>query len=434
MLQFRSLILEVRDSLCPRPLQLLQAKLGPLSPSRTGLRFPGQPTGRWMVTASQRWARWRRLLLRLLASAALQCWQIFQEVLRTPQLREVRRIQQRRQRLEEQALLLAQQEQRVLSEAKDSAPSLMTSGQLTTARREERVRPLAMVKGNGKYLVPALEPSPMCSHHLTKHGANRILCYHECTECLQRQTMPLTPLTELHHWNNHLCFIPDPFYDKKDPKSKTKAKNQKVESSSPSDSSTPLMAQTPKAAAASMTSARLTAYKSRARPMANKIEIKEEDVLDQDMNGANSWCDVVANQLLRFGREQEEAEAAMIGDPHEAMAQILSEALSQSCDNCQTGEVMLHRHSPSMNLLWKCDNSQCSLHWGQLNDAVHPAVGTILCPRCHSREMLEIAPGMSPEDQEMQCMDEQCGLAAYMFEIPTAYARIGRFNTNLLVN
>ena len=160
------------------------------------------------------WCCWRRLLLRLLLSVSQQAWQVAQEVVRTPQLREVRWLQQRRQHLEHQALQLAQEEQRVLAQARVTQPSAL-SGSMSVARREERVRPLAMVKGKGRFLVPALEPSPACSHPEAevKRGANRVLSYQECNQCQQKQIMPLTPITELRDWNQNLVYIPDVFYD-----------------------------------------------------------------------------------------------------------------------------------------------------------------------------------------------------------------------------
>ena len=212
--------------MCLRILQQVPAKLGRSSPFPTGLR--------WMPcrTIQQLWCRWRRLLLRFLLSASLQAWQVLQEAVRTPQLREVRWLQQRREHLEQQAFQLAQEEQRVLAEAHVTTPSALT-GSLAMARREERVRPLAMVKGKGRFLVPALEPSPGCTHPEVevKHGANRVLSWQECNQCQQKQIMPLTPITELHNWNQNLVYIPDVFYDVR--KKSTKSKKGSSDASSP---------------------------------------------------------------------------------------------------------------------------------------------------------------------------------------------------------
>ena len=174
-------------------------------------------------------------------------------------------------------------------------------------------------------------------------------------------------------------------------------------------------------------SSRAMAYKSKARPPMVKQEIKQD--LDEIREDQNSWCDVVADDLLKMGQT-----AAMIGDQDVAMVEIQRQAHSQSCDVCHTGMVTLCRHVPSMNLLWKCDNMRCDHHWGDLNDHVQPAYGTMICPRCNSKEMLVIKDSPNPEDVEIQCMEEQCGLAAFLFEMPVAYARMGRFNINLLHN
>lgn len=169
------------------------------------------------------------------------------------------------------------------------------------------------------------------------------------------------------------------------------------------------------------------AYKSKARPPMVKQEIKQD--LDEIREDQNSWCDVVADDLLKMGQT-----AAMIGDQGVAMVEIQRQAHSQSCDVCHTGMVTLCRHVPSMNLLWKCDNMRCDHHWGDLNDHVQPAYGAMICPRCNSKEMLVIKDSPNPEDVEIQCMEEQCGLAAFLFEMPVAYAKMGRFNINLLHN
>ena len=133
---------------------------------------------------------------------------------------------------EQRAFQLAQEEQRVPAEAHVTTPSALT-GSLAMARREERVRPLAMVKGQGRFLVPALEPSPGCTHPEAevKHAANRVLSWQECNQCQQKQIMPLTPITELHNWNQNLVYIPDVFYDVR--KKSTKSKKGSSDASSP---------------------------------------------------------------------------------------------------------------------------------------------------------------------------------------------------------
>ena len=127
------------------------------------------------------------------------------EVARVPQLRDVRRIQHKRERLEGQILELQQQEQRAIASAAVTTP-MPGSGYLSVAKREDRQQPLACIKGRGKYLVPMLEPSPQCPHEQTTHGANRLMSYQTCKSCKQSQQMPLVPIQDLQVWNQQMAF------------------------------------------------------------------------------------------------------------------------------------------------------------------------------------------------------------------------------------
>ena len=125
----------------------------------------------------------------------------FMEVIRTPQLRGVRRLQRQREELEQRSLALAQEEQRMLAEVAD-ANTVKPGTTLTMSRRDDRVRPLACIMGKGKYLVPCLEDSTHCRHLNTKHGANKNMSFQKCTNCQQEQQMPLTPISQL---EQHPC-------------------------------------------------------------------------------------------------------------------------------------------------------------------------------------------------------------------------------------
>lgn len=173
------------------------------------------------------WARWRRLLLRLYTYVSLQVHQCMLEVCRAPQLRQVRRLQQQRKSLERRVHELHQAEQKITAEA--AASSTTPTGTLKISSGEDRHRPLACIKGRGKYLVPMLEPSPDCTHPDTKHGANKYLTWAKCNKCMQEQKMPLTTLDQLQMWNERMVYIRSDFYQEipwddmlKDIKIKTK--------------------------------------------------------------------------------------------------------------------------------------------------------------------------------------------------------------------
>ena len=105
-----------------------------------------------------------------------------------------------------------------------------------TPHQEDRVRPRACIRGRGRYLVPELEPSPHCTHGKTSHGANKHCSYHRYDQCGQEQTMPLTPLQDLQHWNDTLVYVKCAFFDAATKKLETKTK--KAESAQASAEST----------------------------------------------------------------------------------------------------------------------------------------------------------------------------------------------------
>jgi hypothetical protein len=333
-----------------------------------------------LLMPAQPWVRWRRLLLRLCASTFLQAWQVMMSVARQPQLRSARRLQHRREQLEKEALNLAQQEQRMIAEAASSS-SMATPGDLNVSRDEDRKRPMAMIQGRGKYLVPQLEKSPQCPHKSTKHGANRLASYNKCTDCGQEQSMPLTPVSDLNHWNHTLVYLKQDFI-KRQINKEIQRKNENLGAT---------------AKASSMP--RPTAAKSRPKAEV-KVEIEED-----------------------WHRPVWEEDVAM---------EMSYQAHTQSCDFCQVGEVTLHRHVDDNKLLWKCNNPQCRLHLMQMAGQLVEAQGVMLCPQCQSNELMPVTVGEKPDETEVQCMNQDCGISILLFELPLLYSRMNRFNVRYL--
>lgn len=292
-----------------------------------------------------------------------------------------------------------------------------------------------MVKGKGQYLVPELEMSPDCQRSVTKHGANRMQTWQMCTTCGQKQEMPLTPLTELHKWNDTLIYVPDPFYDKlKKKKNKMSGKEEESVSSAsqiPSPSTTTPVATGArpkfKAAPALLQQAqRMTAAKTPPMKKEMKSEVKDEveevaPTRRRRPYTEDSWCDVVANDIL------EQAQTVYIGDETMDMEGVIGPAHSQPCQDCGQGEVVLHRHLPDMKLFWKCDNQRCQMaQHPEMNGQTQVAYGVQLCPRCHRNELLQINDAQNPEDIELQCTHDPCSLQIYFFELDHAYEQMGR--------
>ena len=318
----------------------------------------------------------------------LRNWQIMMEVVRTPQLRSARQLQMRRERLEREVHALHQEEQKVLAQAASSTSSMATSsmGQMNVARREDRVRPLACIMGKGKYLVPALEPSPQCAHKQVTHGANRMMSYQRCLDCQQEQKMPLTPLQDLHHWNTNLAFLKEDFFKK--------LCNQEL---------------TKRGLGAK---AKTTAVKSRPKTKATvKTEIKEE--------------------------ENEFEQQAVILDEQDAwmtsMETLDHPAHQQPCSYCQPGQVTLHRMQMTNQLVWKCNNPRCDLFYAETMHQMEEARGVFLCPQCQAEEMVPISTTQNPEETEVQCLGGDCNMTMYLFEMAMVYGRMGMFNTDRLI-
>jgi hypothetical protein len=271
-----------------------------------------------------------------------------------------------------------------------TASSMATPGDLNISRREERQRPLGMIMGKGKYLVPQLEVSPHCKHTQTAHGANLLVSYQKCRDCNQEQKMPLTPVAELHKWNNTMVYMHEDFLKR--------MINKTIATKAKAKPSTSL------GAMAKSSSARPTAAKSKAAPV--KEEVKEED------------------------EEQYVDAAVWIGDDVEmVMEELTYSAHTQTCDNCHQGSVTLFRHVGTDNLFWKCDHPDCMLNYAEINqNMIEEAKGVFLCPQCSGKELVPINVTDDPQETEMQCINFVCNQRMLMFELPLLYSRMGRFN------
>ena len=73
-------------------------------------------------------------------------------------------------------------------------------------------------------------------------------------------------------------------------------------------------------------------------------------------------------------------------------------------------------------------NPTCRRAWNHLRGHTKPAVGTFLCPQCNSGEMMT-APAMDGDAQhtELICLNTNCSLAIYLYQLPDYYLRMGQF-------
>ena len=156
------------DFMCLLTTPFPTVKCGPRRPFPTG---PHSTTSR-MGKPCLSLARWRRLLLRLYTFISLQAHQCMLEVCRSPQFRQVRRLQQQRERLEQKVYALQQAEQKMTAEA--AASTETPTGTLNISRDEFRHRPLACIRLRHNLTTPA--PTTRRDDHLvTSIGSSHLL-------------------------------------------------------------------------------------------------------------------------------------------------------------------------------------------------------------------------------------------------------------------
>ena len=328
------------------------------------------------------WHRWRRLLLRLYTSLFLQGWQTCMEVVRTPQLRSVRQLIQKREKLEQEALQLHQQELRLIAQVSTASASQST---LTLAKRDDRLRPLACIMGKGKYLVPKLEACSHCQHAETKHGANRIQSFQKCLKCSQEQVMPLVPIQELQRWNDVMVYL-KPDY---------KTKNEKKEKSVKSE--------------ASIESVAIQGYQRRSLPPASSSAPKRSAAsveTEEDLVIVGTHPPIV--DLAENDSDMEDA-------------QELPPVLNQPCNRCQRGQLMLYRHLAMQHLIWICDNRQCKSFSADQEMVI--AYNVLLCPNCHCGELLLV----NQTQQIYQCQLSKCRAQLDLNRIKQVYLKMDQF-------
>ena len=163
-------------------------------------------------------------------------------------------------------------------------------------------------------------------------------------DCNQEQKIPLTPIAELHKWNNTIVYMHEDFLKRMI--NKTTAAKAKAKSSTSLD------------AAAKSQTGRPTATKSKA-----EVETKEEEDEEQYVDAA-VW----------------------IGDDVEmVMEELTYSAHNQSC------------HVGTDNFFWKCNHQDCPVNCAEINQNT---VAGDLCPQCSGKP---INTTSDPQETELQC-------------------------------
>ena len=139
------------------------------------------PLRSWMpqATLSRCLQRWRRLWLRWLWAFNMQATNAFLEMTREPHLRVARRLAIRRERMEQRAMLLQQQENYILAKAKAEKREAVRNFLPDDAG--DLLRPRVQHIGRSKFLAPVLRSSPTCPHAKVSHGANAQWAWAKCS-------------------------------------------------------------------------------------------------------------------------------------------------------------------------------------------------------------------------------------------------------------
>ena len=149
--------------------------------------------------------RWRRCVLRLLYLCSCQACDLFEQTIRQPQLRGLRRLALQRAALERRARQLQQQEQLLLAAAGEQV-SRPPGRRLVAEEPGEVHRPRVEHVGRSKYLTPMLEATTSCRHRNVKHGANSDWSWTKCQDCGAIEQIPKVDIGQMQQWNNVLRY------------------------------------------------------------------------------------------------------------------------------------------------------------------------------------------------------------------------------------
>ncbi|CAE7948306.1 hypothetical protein AK812_SmicGene44163 [Symbiodinium microadriaticum] len=158
----------------------------------------GPPLRSWMPRAalSLRLQHWRRLWLCWLWAFSAQAASALLEMVREPDLRVARRLAIGRERMEQRAMLLQQQENFIL--AKTNAEKQEPTRNYLPDDAGHLLRPRVQHVGRSKFLAPVLRSSPTCQHVRVSHGANAQWAWAKCEQCGSVEQIPkLTPAKKL---------------------------------------------------------------------------------------------------------------------------------------------------------------------------------------------------------------------------------------------
>ncbi|CAE7558955.1 iscS [Symbiodinium pilosum] len=135
-----------------------------------------------------------RFYLRLRLVVWTQAANALMIVAQQPQLRDVRRLAARRERLERQVLDMQQKEAELMEASRRTSSGKVPMLNTNIIDETGQQRPLAQHLGRSQYLAPVLRQSPTCTHTTTSHGCNRDWSWTKCDACGAIEQIPkLTP-------------------------------------------------------------------------------------------------------------------------------------------------------------------------------------------------------------------------------------------------
>ena len=324
--------------------------------------------------------RWRRLWLRWLWAYSTQAMSALMEMIREPHLRVARRLAIRRERMEQRAMLLQQQENFILAKAK--AEKQEPTRNYLPDDAGDLLRPRAQHIGRSKFLAPVLRSSPTCQHVRVSHGANAQWAWAKCEQCGSVEQIPKLTLDQMQEWNTVMVYQKPTYVT---PQAKKLEKQQKKDtgatSSNKPDVPEPTTTSTRSSQPQPTSSAPEVPVPSKSSgPMS--IEAEEAHYIGSPANSAypppSSGVDLERDLL-------EDTLNLMRCDPP---------AVSRSCTLCANGDLNLYCLHESQLLIWVClhGDPACKFTWqGKIpHEQMSPAFGVKLCLECQQNEVKKV--------------------------------------------
>eukprot|EP00439_Symbiodinium_sp_Y106_P086029 s529_g30.t2 len=284
------------------------------------------------------------------------------EMTREPHLRVARRLAIRRERMEQRAMLLQQQENFILAKAK--AEKREPTRSYLPDDAGDLLRPRAQHIGRSKFLAPVLRSSPTCQHVKVSHGANAQWAWAKCEQCGSVEQIPKLTPDQMQEWNTVMVYQKPGQEDGEATEEGHQGHHISQAGRPGTDTDEVLAASTGETSGPMSVEADGPHYigtpASSAQPPPSSVVDLEQELFEDTMN------------LMRCEPPAE----------------------TRSCTLCPSGDLNLYRlHEPRL-LIWVCCHGDpaCKYTWqGKIpHEQMSPAFGVKLCLECQQNEVKKV--------------------------------------------